>query len=88
MNPISTPSQSLYTVSRLRKSQIETGLFEPGLAENFDTQMVWPAGMGLTRVGSVDVAVESFSKVRKAVQVLSFTGGMGVEFIVVHHGSV
>lgn len=52
----------------LRKSQIETALFEPGLAENFDTQMVWPAGMGLTRVGSVDVAVESFSKVRKSVQ--------------------
>ena len=54
---------------RLCKSLIETSLFKPGLVEQFDTQGVWPAGMILASVGSVNVKDESFSKVRKAVQV-------------------
>jgi len=52
----------------LCKSLIETSLFKPGLVEKFDTRGVWPAGMILASVGSVNVLNESFSKVRKAVQ--------------------
>ena len=64
-------------MARLCKALIESCLFEPELVEKFDTQKVWPTGMELASVGNANVRGESFSKVRKAVQVRSLADGFG-----------